>query len=206
MSNSLPFELLLQLYRGNDLPCVKFGSFLLPLLSFTSYQIEVQKELQDAMQQLEAIRYEIRSVSLINPGPLTRKLMDSPPEPASNHDDNASSQKCEGDYPSTGTVLKDHRFKPYGSLDLHSQATAFARLAESEAVKSGSLKSIVEKENSEDEAGLFTVLPVSAESTGMLPNHKESAKGSDILLEAVLESEVAHNAKDFFSQPENQMP
>ncbi|XP_031272357.1 uncharacterized protein LOC116130818 [Pistacia vera] len=167
---------------------------------------QVQKELQDAMQQLEAIRYEIRSVSLINPGPLTRKLMDSPPEPTSNHDDNASSQKCEVDYPSTGTVLKDHRFKPYGSLDLHSQATAFARLAESEAVKSGSLKSIAEKENSEDEAGLFTVLPVSAESTGMLPNRKESAKGSDILLEAVLESEVAHNAKDFFSQPENQMP
>lgn len=28
----------------------------------------------------------------------------------------------------------------------------------------------------------------------------ENAKGSDIMLEAVLESEVAHNAKDFCSQ------
>lgn len=33
----------------------------------------------------------------------------------------------------------------------------------------------------------------------------ENAKGSDIVLEAVLESEVAHNAKDFFSQPQNQI-
>lgn len=33
----------------------------------------------------------------------------------------------------------------------------------------------------------------------------DGAKGSDILLEAVLESEVANNAKDFFSQPENRI-
>ena len=30
-------------------------------------------------------------------------------------------------------------------------------------------------------------------------------QGSDILLEAILESEVADNAKDFFSQPQNQI-
>ncbi|XP_044487554.1 sec-independent protein translocase protein TatB isoform X2 [Mangifera indica] len=133
---------------------------------------QVQKELQDAMQQLEAIRHEIRSVSLINPGPLTRKLMDNPSEPTSNHDDSALSPKYEGNYPSPDTLLKDCSVKPSASLDLHSQATAYARLAESEAVKSGSLKSILEKENSENEAALFTVLPVSAESTGMLPGRK----------------------------------
>lgn len=33
----------------------------------------------------------------------------------------------------------------------------------------------------------------------------ENVKGSDIVLEAVVEAEVARNAKDFFSQPENQM-
>ena len=32
-----------------------------------------------------------------------------------------------------------------------------------------------------------------------------SLKGSNILLEAILEVEVAHNAKDFFSQPQNQI-
>jgi hypothetical protein len=34
------------------------------------------------MAQLEAIRHEIRSISLINPGPLTRRLMDNPENPA----------------------------------------------------------------------------------------------------------------------------
>lgn len=38
------------------------------------------------MAQLEAIRYEIRSISLMNPGPMTRKLMDNPLETGS-HDD-----------------------------------------------------------------------------------------------------------------------
>jgi hypothetical protein len=31
----------------------------------------------------------------------------------------------------------------------------------------------------------------------------DDISGSDIVLEAVLESQVAHNAKDFFGQPEN---
>lgn len=63
--------------------------------------------------------------------------------------------------------------KALGSVDLHSQATAYARLAESEAIKTGSLESSTEKENLNDEASLFTILPVSAESTGMLPERKK---------------------------------
>lgn len=30
------------------------------------------------MAQLEAIRHEVRSLSIMNPGPLTRRLMDNP--------------------------------------------------------------------------------------------------------------------------------
>lgn len=30
-------------------------------------------------------------------------------------------------------------------------------------------------------------------------------KGSGIVLEAIVEAEVAHNAKEFFSQPQNQI-
>lgn len=33
----------------------------------------------------------------------------------------------------------------------------------------------------------------------------EEFKGSDIMLEAVLEAEVAHNAKEFFSSQQSQM-
>ncbi|RRT77237.1 hypothetical protein B296_00009268 [Ensete ventricosum] len=35
---------------------------------------KVHKELQDTLAQLEAIRYEIRSISIMNPGPFTRRL------------------------------------------------------------------------------------------------------------------------------------
>ncbi|TXG72179.1 hypothetical protein EZV62_000758 [Acer yangbiense] len=175
---------------------------------------QVQKELQDAMQQLEAIRHEIRSVSFINPGPMTRKLMDSSLERTINltdflsfpvNIDNSSSEKFEGDQKSTNSVVKDYTLKPSGSINIHSQATAYAKLAESEVVKCGSSKSSVDGENFNFEDGPFTILPLSAESTGMLPNRKESVKGSDLLLEAVIEAEVAHNAKDFFSQPQNQI-
>ena len=38
----------------------------------------MNKELQDTMAQLEAIRHEIRSVSFMNPGPLTRTMTDNP--------------------------------------------------------------------------------------------------------------------------------
>lgn len=34
------------------------------------------------MSQIEAIRYEIRSASFVNPGPLTRNLKDNPPDPS----------------------------------------------------------------------------------------------------------------------------
>ncbi|KAE9460701.1 hypothetical protein C3L33_07443, partial [Rhododendron williamsianum] len=37
----------------------------------------VHKELQDTMSQLEAIRHEIRTISFMNPGPLTRRLVDN---------------------------------------------------------------------------------------------------------------------------------
>ncbi|KAJ4722586.1 Sec-independent protein translocase protein TatB [Melia azedarach] len=119
---------------------------------------QVQKELQDAMQQLEAIRYEIRS--------------DNPPEPTPKNSDDSSSKKSEEHKPTEG-VVKRYSLKPSGSIHLHSQATAYARLAESEAVKSGSLKSSADIGNFDGEASAFTILPVSAEDTGMLPNRKE---------------------------------
>ncbi|KAM3708119.1 hypothetical protein ACJW31_02G073900 [Castanea mollissima] len=136
---------------------------------------QVHKELQETMAQLEAIRYEIRSVSLINPSPLTRRMMDNPecPAPETNSADNCSSERFEKEQKPTNNVMKDHSFKTSGLVNLQSQATAYARLAESEAIRTGSLKSNAKIENLNDEAGLFTILPVSAESTGMLPNRKE---------------------------------
>ncbi|MFQ6628278.1 hypothetical protein Gotur_006785 [Gossypium turneri] len=166
---------------------------------------QVTKELQDTMAQLDAIRHEIRSLSLMNPGPMTRRLMENPPELASDSNGTVPSEKCEEDKNSADAVKKHHTPKSSASTDLHSKATAYARLAESEAVKAGSGRFSVEDENLNYEIGDFSVLPVSAESAGLLPDRKESAKGSDLVLEAVVEAEVAHNAKEFFSLPQNQI-
>lgn len=163
---------------------------------------QVHKELQDTMAQLDAIRYEIRSLSLMNPGPMTRRLMENSPETTSH--DNAVPEKQE-EQKAKNVVIQDQSFKTSGSINLHSQATAFAKLAESAAQKTGPLMSSTEMEKLDDETGLLAVLPVSAESAGLLPNRKDSMKGSDIVLEAILEAEVAHSAKDFFSQPQNQI-
>ncbi|OMO95598.1 hypothetical protein COLO4_15774 [Corchorus olitorius] len=166
---------------------------------------QVHKELQDTMAQLDAIRYEVRSLSLMNPGPMTRRLMDSPPEPASDSNGTFHPEKREEEKNSADAIKKDYTFKSLASTDLHSRATAYARLAESEALKASSASCGVEEENVNQEFGDITVLPVSAESAGFIPERKDTVKGSDIVLEAVLEAEVARNAKDFFSQPQNQL-
>lgn len=49
------------------------------------------------MAQLESIRYEVRSISLVNPGPLTRKLMDKPQDLAPT---------------GNGTILSSHALLP----------------------------------------------------------------------------------------------
>ncbi|KAM1036827.1 hypothetical protein FF1_031765 [Malus domestica] len=164
---------------------------------------QVHKELQDALAQLESIRYEVRSISLMNPGPMTRKLIDNIQDPAPlSSGTNISLEKSKEEQKS---INSDSTLRTSAAPNFHSQATAYAKLAESDTVKTGTLKSRAEKDDLYDESGLFIVLPISAESTGMLPNRKENVKGSDLVLEAVVEAEVARNAKDFFSQPENQI-
>ncbi|XP_048435653.1 sec-independent protein translocase protein TatB isoform X2 [Pyrus x bretschneideri] len=164
---------------------------------------QVHKELQDALAQLESIRYEVRSISLMNPGPMTRKLIDNIQDPAPlSSGTNISLEKPKEERKS---INSDSTLRTSNAPNFHSQATAYAKLAESDAVKAGTLKSGAVKDDLYDESGLFIVLPISAESTGMLPNRKENVKGSDLVLEAVVEAEVARNAKDFFSQPENQI-
>ncbi|XP_021802916.1 uncharacterized protein LOC110746977 [Prunus avium] len=85
---------------------------------------------------------------------------------------NISLEKPKEELKSRNTVVKDDNFRTSNSPNLHSQATVYAKLAESDAVKTGSLKSSAEQENLKDESGLFVVLPISAESTGMLPSRK----------------------------------
>ncbi|ONK63250.1 uncharacterized protein A4U43_C07F12930 [Asparagus officinalis] len=162
---------------------------------------QVHKELQDTMAQLEAIRYEIRSISIMNPVPFTRRI-----DGATGDRTSANVMPNEEIKPTLYTP-KSFNLEDKDSLRLHSQAMTYARLAEAPNVKSHFVENGDGGGKIDDERdGLLAVLPVSAENAGFLPKHNGKPKGSDIVLEAILEAEVAQNAKHFFSQPENQIP
>ncbi|CAL5433075.1 unnamed protein product [Camellia sinensis] len=91
-----------------------------------------------------------------------------------------------------------------GFSDMHSQATAYAKLAESTAINSESVESNEVINELTDESGIM-VLPVSTKSTGLLPDRKDNAEGSDIMLEAILEAEVARNHKSVMVIRRNQV-
>lgn len=173
---------------------------------------QVHKELQDTMAQLDAIRHEIRSISFLNPGTLTQRLVDNPELKAADSGVTSDSATEKPSVPPTaeGTTPAANILKVATSqISIeHSRATTFAKLAESPTIRNGSSASFpvatdVEKPN--DELGVPSVLPVSAENAGMLPKRPVELKGSDIMLEAVLEAEVANSAKEFFSHHQIQM-
>ncbi|XP_042448731.1 sec-independent protein translocase protein TatB-like isoform X1 [Zingiber officinale] len=112
-----------------------------------------------------------------------------------------SSTRADGTKPNISVDLD----KENSASTLHSRAIAYAKLAEALDNESGpAIHETEVKPNAK--AGLPNVLPVCAETLGLLPKRSEEINGSDIMLQAMLEEQVAHKAKDFFSQPENQLP
>lgn len=66
--------------------------------------------------------------------------------------------------------LQDQNLKASTSSDMHSQATAYAKLAEISSANVGSVNSEALNELTDESGNL--VLPVSAKSSGLLPDHK----------------------------------
>ncbi|KAK3118986.1 hypothetical protein QOZ80_9BG0711920 [Eleusine coracana subsp. coracana] len=93
---------------------------------------------------------------------------------------------------------KDMKIANTGSTNLQSQALTYSRLSEAPGM---TMTSSLNQERFKETNGLVNVLPISAESAGLLPNRQAEPTGSDLVLEAVLEAEVANNAKIFVSQP-----
>ncbi|CAH2046582.1 unnamed protein product, partial [Thlaspi arvense] len=159
-------------------------------------------EVQDLRAQVDAISHGA-SFSLFNSSPLTRRVDNHSQE--SNQSTNVlgnvtSVNNVEERHKSTDHWTKAREFSGSSasvSVNMHAQATAFARLSETVSGKSQTLSS---------DSDLSHVLPVSAEMAKLLPLRKESARGSDLMLEAVLEAEVAHKAKQFFAQAEKETP
>ncbi|CAL4980802.1 unnamed protein product [Urochloa decumbens] len=106
----------------------------------------------------------------------------------------------------TSLKSKDMKTVDTGLTNLHSQAMTYARLSEAPGLKTGSSLSGNYQEQFKESNGLLNVLPISAESAGLLPSRSGGPTGSDLVLEAVLEAEVAENAKYFVSQPHDQLP
>ncbi|XP_042008106.1 sec-independent protein translocase protein TatB-like [Salvia splendens] len=169
---------------------------------------QVHKELQDTMAQLEAIRHEVRSISFMNPGPLTTRLVDNiaSQPPVTNVEKEFSKPPQDSNVrvetPVSSSTTKDHSPSTSSLSDVHSQASAYARLAESAHLTANSMDDVLNE--LKDDSGQFVVLPISAETAKLLPCQKGDLSGSDLLLEAVLEEEVARNAKSFFSQAQIQ--
>ncbi|XP_058781556.1 uncharacterized protein LOC131655769 isoform X1 [Vicia villosa] len=162
---------------------------------------QLHKELHGLMSQVDAIKHEVRSLSFINPGPLTRSL-DNLDQPSILND--YRKPEGAGVNLSISSLTKDSTPLSSNSFNMQSQATTYAKLAEAPSIRNGSLASSAEVEKIKDGLQLI-VMPVSAETAGLLPNRGGAdVKGSDIVQEAILEAEVAHKAKEFFSQPENQ--
>ncbi|KAL2934596.1 putative vacuolar protein sorting-associated protein TDA6 [Bienertia sinuspersici] len=68
------------------------------------------------------------------------------------------------------SVFKEHGSVASGTSNLYSQATAYAKLAESPALNPGTMEGSVSMDTVDVRPGLLSVLPVSAESAGLLPN------------------------------------
>ncbi|CAA7024615.1 unnamed protein product [Microthlaspi erraticum] len=161
---------------------------------------EISKEVQDLRAQVDAISHGA-SFSLFNPSPLTRRVDNHPPETNPSTNGNVTPVNVVERQKSADHWTKAQEFSgsssSSASVNLHAQATSFARLSETVNGKTHDLSS---------DSGLSPVLPVSAEMAKLLPHRRESARGSDLMLEAVLEAEVAHKAKQFFAQAEKETP
>ncbi|KAI5443405.1 hypothetical protein KIW84_012158, partial [Lathyrus oleraceus] len=86
--------------------------------------------------QVDAIQHEVRSLSFINPGPLTRRL-DNLDQPSILNGGYANNRIPEGAGVnlSISSLTKDSTPLPSNSFNMQSKATTYARLAEAPSIK-----------------------------------------------------------------------
>ncbi|TVU24787.1 hypothetical protein EJB05_27244, partial [Eragrostis curvula] len=150
-----------------------------------------------SVTKLEAFRHEIRSIIRDE----IESFYKTRPDSIKNYACSTDARKLDVSADPMALKSKDMKMANTGSTDLHSQAVTYARLSETPGIKTSSSLSGNSQEEFKESGGLLNVLPISAESAGLLPSRSGEPTGSDLVLEAVLEAEVANNAKIFVSQP-----
>nr|CAB3490017.1 unnamed protein product [Digitaria exilis] len=148
----------------------------------------------------EEFRQEIRSIIREEIESFCRTRSDS----TQNFANTTEGRKVDVAVDHTSLKSKAMKTADAGLTNLHSQAMTYARLSEA-GLQTGSSLSGNYEEQFKESNGLQNVLPISAESAGLLPSRSGGPTGSDLVLEAVLEAEVAENAKFFVSQPHDQL-
>ncbi|KAG6549145.1 hypothetical protein Mapa_009371 [Marchantia paleacea] len=191
---------------------------------------QVHKELQETMAQLEAIRHEINSgISLVNPGPLTRRILKG--DSSGSHQVNSPTQS-EAEDMKRGDLHSKHTMITQKGLGLGTQIASemqslqhtvdsqrasgiFDALPSSTtrvAVPRIVVKPVGVQPPMAQQLGLqprdsvqdITVLPISALSAGLLPSRTDPVRGgSDVVYEAIVERRVAFDTLEFFKQSES---
>lgn len=178
---------------------------------------QMSKDVQDLRAQWDAVQHQIRSAYRMDPGPFVRTVMDKPdqtvtvpgatvvgtPINLSEESKGTIAQKNQGQqyrFKAETSVFKEEGSEASVASNLHSKATIYAKLAESQVLKNKATESIVSIDTVDDRPGLLYVLPVSAKCADLLPKREGEVSGSDIVLEAILEAEVARDAKECLSR------
>ncbi|TVU00193.1 hypothetical protein EJB05_54399, partial [Eragrostis curvula] len=150
---------------------------------------KVHKELKEAMTQLDTIRYEVQSLSRLTPGQFTTRQ----------HDTGSGMAEAGKSDASDGSVTKLEEFRHEIRSIIRDEIESFYK-TRPDSIKNYACSTDARK------------LDVSADPMALKSKDTKMANtgeptGSDLVLEAVLEAEVANNAKIFVSPPRpDQLP
>lgn len=168
-------------------------------------------EMQQSMQQLSAIQSELRgNINFMNPGPVARKGLRMQPPTVADQGTAASSSA-----PLDSTQLLNLHPQPdrTGSMGYTPSAPSFAASAADTAAAmsqslrqtSHTLQNHASQDAVQNPSEQMRPLPISAVSLGKAPSRSDSVPtGSDILLDALREEEVAAHAQRFLETDQGQ--
>ncbi|DBA84246.1 hypothetical protein WJX79_005401 [Trebouxia sp. C0005] len=168
---------------------------------------KLHAEMQQSMQQLSAIQSELRgNINFMNPGPVAQRALRMQ-RPASTDEDSPASSSAGFDpaqyqhWTSQAHQSSSKTHPPAASSFAASAADTAAAMSMSLRQTSDELQSHASQVSSEQ----LRPLPISAVSLGKAPLRSDSvATGSDILLDALREEEVAAHAQRFLETEQGQ--
>ncbi|CAM6019387.1 unnamed protein product [Sphagnum balticum] len=161
----------------------------------------VHKELQETMAQLEAIRHEMRTgLSILNPGPMTRQVMDSaapgllkPVEIKETGDCAELQRASQNEIRTEPRNMHPATVSPEVAV-VHSGLTASLQVSESKGSEDARSRTSPQE---------VVVLPISAVDAGLLPSKPGLLSGgADLVFASVVERKVAFDSKKFLEQGE----